>query len=173
MKDLGEAHKILGIEVVRDRNEKKLYLSLEMYVEKVLQCFSIDKVKAVSIPLASHFKLSHKLYPSTNEEKLSMNNIPYSSVVGSLMYDMVCTRQSIAHVVGMVSRHLSNLKKDHWDVVKWVMRYLYGSLNLKLTLGCKKPMFVGHMDSDLAESLDDRKSSLGYMLTIVGGAMPW
>ncbi|MCI98193.1 putative gag-pol polyprotein, partial [Trifolium medium] len=49
------------------------------------------------------------------------------------MYAMVCTRPNIAHAMG---RH-------HWEAVKWVMRYLSGSSNLKLTLGCKKPMLVG------------------------------
>lgn len=62
----------------------------------------------VSIPLASHFKLSHKLCPSKNEKKLSMKNISYSSVVGSLMYVIVCTRPNISHVVGKVSHYLSN-----------------------------------------------------------------
>ena len=52
---IGEARKILGIYIVRDRNEKKLYLSQEMYVEKVLRRFSMDKAKVVSTPLASHF----------------------------------------------------------------------------------------------------------------------
>lgn len=113
MKDLGEAQKILGIEIVRGRNQKKLYLSQEMYVEKVLRHFSMDKAKAESILLASHFKLSHKLCPYTDEENLSMENIPYSSVVCSLMYVMVCTRPDIVHVVGMVNRYLSNPGKDH------------------------------------------------------------
>ncbi|KAI5410181.1 hypothetical protein KIW84_055603 [Lathyrus oleraceus] len=45
----------------------------------------MDKAKAENIPLTSHFKLSHKLFPSTNEEKFSMKNILYSSAVGSLM----------------------------------------------------------------------------------------
>ncbi|WJX13388.1 hypothetical protein P8452_03779 [Trifolium repens] len=173
MNDLGEARKILGIEIVRDRNEKKLYLSQEKYVEKVLRRFSMDKAKEVSIPLASHFKLSHKLCPSTDEEKLSMKNIPYSSAVGSLMYAMVCTRPDIAHAVGVVSRYLSNPGKVHWEAVKWVMRYLRGSSNLKLTLGCKKPMLVGYADSDLAGSIDDRKSTSGYMVTFAGGAVAW
>lgn len=84
-----------------------------MYVEKVLRRFSMDKAKVVSIPFASHFKLSHKLCPSTNEEKLSMKNIPYLPSVGSLMYVMVCTRTEFAHVVGMVSHYLSNPRKDH------------------------------------------------------------
>ncbi|MCI78445.1 vacuolar protein sorting-associated protein 33, partial [Trifolium medium] len=59
------------------------------------------------------------------------------------MYVMVCTRPDIAHVVGIVSRYLSNPGKGHWEAVKWVMRYLRGLSNLKLTLGCKKPMLVG------------------------------
>lgn len=90
-----------------------------------------------------------------------MKNILYSSVVGSLMYVMVCTRPDIVHVVGMVSRYLSNPGKDRWEVVKWVMRYLCGLLNLKLTLGCKKPMLVVYTNSNIARSLDDRKSTTG------------
>lgn len=37
--------------------------------------FIMDKAKAVSIPVASHFMLSQKLCLYTNEEKLSMKNI--------------------------------------------------------------------------------------------------
>jgi len=39
------------------------------------------------------------------------------SNVGSLMYAMVCTRPNIAHV-GTISWFLSNLCKEHWNVVK-------------------------------------------------------
>ena len=73
--------------------------------------------KPVSIPLASHFKLSKKDCPSTKEEQEQMSVIPYSSVVGSLMYAMVCTRLDIAHAVGFVSRFLYKLGKKHWEVV--------------------------------------------------------
>jgi hypothetical protein len=47
-----------------------------------------------------------------------MEVIPYSLTVGSLMYAMVCTQPDIAHVVGIVSRFLSNLSNDHWEVMK-------------------------------------------------------
>lgn len=104
---------------------------------------------------------------------LSMKNILYSSTIGSLMYDMVCTRLNISHVVGMVSRYFSNPGKDHWEAVKWVMRYLCGYSNLKLTLGWKNPMPVGYTDLDLAGSLDDRKSTSGYMVTFIKGVVAW
>lgn len=48
MKDLGEAKKILGMKIYRDRNNKKLTLSQADYIVKVLQRFSMENVKAVS-----------------------------------------------------------------------------------------------------------------------------
>lgn len=57
MKYLGEASKILDMQIRQDRKAKKLWLSQEKYVEKVLQKFNIDNAKAVSFPLAQHFKL--------------------------------------------------------------------------------------------------------------------
>ncbi|XP_059078091.1 uncharacterized protein LOC131876665 [Cryptomeria japonica] len=35
---------------------------------------------------------------------------------------MVCTRPDIAHVVGVVSRYMSNPGLEHWNAVKWVLR---------------------------------------------------
>ena len=43
-----------------------------------------------------------------------MQWVPYASVVGSLMYAMVCTRPNITHV-GIVSRFLSNPGREHWN----------------------------------------------------------
>ncbi|KAK3043672.1 hypothetical protein RJ639_000088 [Escallonia herrerae] len=37
---------------------------------------------------------------------------------------MVCTRSDIAHSVGGVSRFLSNLRRQHWATVKWILRNL-------------------------------------------------
>lgn len=127
----------------------------------------MNKAITTSIPRDSHFKLSHKSCPSSDEEKLSMKNISYPSAIGILMYVMVCTRLNIPHAIRVVNCYLSNPAKDHWEVVKWVMRYLCGSSNLKLTIGCKKPMFVGYTNSDLAGSLDDRKSTSGCMVTFI------
>uniref|UniRef100_A0A3Q7IIL0 Reverse transcriptase Ty1/copia-type domain-containing protein n=1 Tax=Solanum lycopersicum TaxID=4081 RepID=A0A3Q7IIL0_SOLLC len=127
MKDLGPASQILGMQIVRDRKAKKLVLSQEKYIQKVLRRFSMDKAKVVSTPLAMHFKLSTKQCPSSDDEKEDMKKVPYASAVGSLIYAMVCTRPDIAHVVGVVSRFLSNTGREHWNVVKWVMRYLCGT----------------------------------------------
>jgi len=58
MKDLGSAKKILGMEISRDRKSGLLFLSQQNYIKKVLQRFNMQNAKAVSIPIAPHFKLS-------------------------------------------------------------------------------------------------------------------
>jgi hypothetical protein len=45
MKDLGELHYCLGIEVKRDHQNKKLYINQRKYVENILELFRMDKCK--------------------------------------------------------------------------------------------------------------------------------
>jgi hypothetical protein len=56
-----------------------------------------------------------------------MSRVPYSSIVGSLMYAMVYTRPYIAHAVGVVSRYMNNPGKEHWEAVKGILGYLRGT----------------------------------------------
>ena len=168
-KDLGPSKQILGMRIERDRSSNRLYLSQEKYIEKVLCKFKMDNAKAVSCPLAAHFKLSTKQCPSTYEKKKKMQHVSYASAVGSLMYAMVCTRPDIAHSVSTVSRFMSNQGRPHWEAMKWILRYLRGSTNLKLCFGSSEPVFVAYIDADMAGDVDIRKSTSGYLITYAGG----
>ena len=46
MKDLGTKKQILGMNICRDRKNRTLTLSQADYIEKVLQCFSMENAKA-------------------------------------------------------------------------------------------------------------------------------
>jgi len=67
---------------MHDRQENKFWLSQEHHVKRVLQRFQMENAKAVSTPLATHFKLSAKQSPSNETEKLDMQWVPYAFVVG-------------------------------------------------------------------------------------------
>nr|GEZ47651.1 retrovirus-related Pol polyprotein from transposon TNT 1-94 [Tanacetum cinerariifolium] len=97
MKDLGAIKKILGMEIWHDRKAGRLCVSQEKYIEKVLQAFFVDRSKPISTPLAAHFKFDRSTIPGTVKEVKYMKTVPYSSAVGSLMYDMACTRPDLAH----------------------------------------------------------------------------
>ena len=127
MKDLGAAKQILGMRIIRDKANGTLKLSQSEYVKKVLSRFNMNKAKPVSKPLGSHFKLSKEQSAKTEEERGHMSKVPYTSAIGSLMYAMMCTRPDIAHAIGVVSRFMSRPGKQHWEAVKWILRYLKGS----------------------------------------------
>ena len=74
----------------------------------MLRRFRVNDVKPRTTPLANHIKLSKEQSPKTAEECDHMTLVPYASVVGSLMYAMVCTRLDIAPAVGVVSRYMAN-----------------------------------------------------------------
>ena len=71
----------MGIEIHKDKRNGKLSFPQEKYVEKILERFGMNKVKAMNVPLASHFKLSSCLCPSSDEEKDYMSCVPYANAL--------------------------------------------------------------------------------------------
>ena len=97
-----------------------------------------------------------------------MSKVSYASAVGRLMYAIVCTRPDIAHAVGVVSRYMNNPGKEHWMVVKWILRYLKGTTNQALCFGGSNISLQWYVDADMAGDRDNRRSTTGYVF-VVGG----
>ncbi|KAF2313534.1 hypothetical protein GH714_011531 [Hevea brasiliensis] len=160
MKDLGATKKILGMEISRNRSIGKLFLSQQAYVKKVLKRFNMNNAKPVTISFAAHFKLSADMSSKIDEEMEHMSSVPYLSVIGSIMYAMVYTRPDIFLVVSVVSRYMACPKKEHWQAVKWILRYFKGTTYVGLTFDRAKmsDSVIGYVDSDFAGDLDKRRS---------------
>ncbi|KAA0058361.1 gag/pol protein [Cucumis melo var. makuwa] len=102
-----------------------------------------------------------------------MRRIPYASIVGSLMYVMLCTRPDICYVVGIVSRYQSNPGLNHWTTVKIILKYLRRARDYMLVYGAKDLILTGYTDTDLQTNKDSRKSTSGSVFTLNGGAIVW
>jgi ATP-binding cassette subfamily B (MDR/TAP) protein 1 len=89
------------------------------------------------------------------------------------MYAMVCTRLDISHAVGVVSRYMSNPGKQHWEVVKWILRYLRGTTEKCLTFRKDELKLEGYVDSDFAGEVDNRRSTTGYVFTFGSTTISW
>ncbi|KAL3834104.1 hypothetical protein ACJIZ3_008840 [Penstemon smallii] len=173
MKDLGPANKILGMQIYRDRNNRKIWLARQNYLKKILRRFNMQDCKPISTPLPINFKLSSSMSPSNEAERMEMSRVPYASVVGSLMFAMVCTRPDIAQAVGAVSRYMANPGKEHWSAMKRILRYIKGTSNAALCYGGSDFTVRGYVDSDFAGDLDKSKSTTGYVFTLAGAAISW
>lgn len=175
MKYLGDARRILGMDITRDRKNGTLFLNQTSYVKKILEKFSMIDAKAVTVPLAAHFLLSKDQSPKTETEMKSMKSVPYSNAIGSVMYLMVSTRPDIAYAVSCLSRYMSNPGMTHWEALKWLLRYLKGSVDIGINFSkCVDGVkLVGYVDSNYANDRDKRKSTTSYVFTLCGSCISW
>lgn len=61
---------------------------------------------------AKHVSIQGSISSYTERKKI-MCNISCASPIGSLMYEMVCMRSNIGHVVGIVSGFMTNPSKAY------------------------------------------------------------
>lgn len=118
MKDLRAAKHILDMYISQDQTEETLILSQERYVNKVLESSQIQDAEPRSMLLGAETNLSKSQALRSEEKHDHMSRIPYASMVGSLIYTMACTRPDIFHVVGVVSRYMTNSGKAYRKVVE-------------------------------------------------------
>ena len=72
-----------------------------------------------------------------------------------------------------MSIFMSNPGKEHWNAVKWILRYLKGTSNMCLRFGSGKPQLDGFTDSDMSADVDTSRSTSGYVMTYAGGVGSW
>nr|GEY09055.1 retrotransposon protein, putative, Ty1-copia subclass [Tanacetum cinerariifolium] len=132
MKDLGEAAYILGIKIYRDRSMRLIGLCQSAYIKKILKRYCIENSKRRSIPIQEKLKLSKSQCASTPTEVKRMQNVPYASAIGSIMYAMRCTRLDVAFAHNVTSRFQQNPGDLHWTTVKNILKYLKNTKDMVL-----------------------------------------
>jgi hypothetical protein len=173
MKDMGNSSYVLGVEILRDRNKGTLGLTQRNYLKSVLKRFSMEYCNQAFVPLTAGIKLSEEMCPKTPEERKRMENTPYASALGSLMYAMLFTRPDLCYAVGLLSRYQKNPGIEHWKQIKHALRYVKATLDYSLCFNQKDLQLQGYTDSDWQGDPDDRKSTSGYLFTLAGGAISW
>jgi len=176
MKDLGNAKRILGRVIIRDRNKGEFFLSQQGYLRKVVEGFRMKDSEVVGTPFGHHTKLSIKQCPRSIEEKSNMEGTPYTSGVGSIMYGMVCSRPNLSYAISVISRFMENLGQVHSQALKWVMRYLNETLKGGMKYIRSQPerdALEVYVDADYEGNVDTRKYLSGFLCTLFGTTVTW
>ena len=170
MKDMGEAHFILGVQITRDRARRQLYLSQAEYIRTILERFGMQDCKPAATPMATGAKLL-KADPASaaagDSDSLCADSTPYASAVGALMYAALATRSDIAYAVTALCQFMSQPTVSHWMAAKRVFRYLQRTRQYELTYGCgddrrDQPLY-GYSDSDWGNDPNGRRSVCNRM----------
>nr|GEY06345.1 retrotransposon protein, putative, Ty1-copia subclass [Tanacetum cinerariifolium] len=172
----GEAAYILGIKIYRDRSRRLIGLCQSAYIEKILKRYHIENSKRGSIPMQEKLRLSKSQGASTLSEVKRMQNVPYASAVGSIMYAVRCTGPDVAFAQNITSRFQQNPGDLHWTTVKKILKYLRNTKDMFLVYegNIKRELRVScYTDSGYLTDADDLKSQIGYVFVLNGGAVDW
>ena len=170
--DLGPIRWLLGMKVVWGHTTWTISLSQEPYIKAILVKFNFADMKPVSTPLDLHVVLLDIRSPKTTNEIARMHNIPYRQATGSLIHLTTSTRPVITFTTSYVLQFNANPGWDHWEVIKWIYRYLISTMSLTLTFWTQMRGLVGYVDADGATQ-EHWQAIMGYMFLIDGGPILW
>lgn len=167
MKDLGELHYFLGVNIVQER--EKIFINQSAYIETVLKKVGLENSKPVSTPA----EVNCTLEKATDDSEL-FDCDTYQSAVGTLLYLSTRTRPDITFAVCNVAKFCTKPTRNHWSAVKRIFRYLRGTNDVGImytkqySCSC-----VGYSDADWAGDKNDRKSTSGYCFSLGSGLISW
>ena len=163
--DFGTAHFFLGIEIIWKHDTHQITFCQAAYIQKILERYNLTDANTVSTPLNP----GSKLEGTSDAVEEAVDETVYCSMIGSLMYLMLCTWPDIAFAVGALSRYSSLPRASHLNTGKHLLRYVKKTANIGLRLGpftTKYLHLVLYSDADWAGDLDTRKSTGGYVCVL-------
>ncbi|GJU39739.1 hypothetical protein Tco_1192696 [Tanacetum coccineum] len=116
----------------------------------------MENSKRGTIPMREKLTLSKSQGASTPAEKQRMQNVPYASAIGSIMYAVRC--------------------EEHWIAVKNILKYLRNTKDVFLVYGgnMERELRVScYTDAGYLTDADDLRSQTGYVFILNGGAVNW
>nr|GEW35027.1 hypothetical protein [Tanacetum cinerariifolium] len=119
LKDLGPLNYFWGIEIVS--HVFGILLSQKKSILELLQSAGLSNCNLVSSPMLTSSSLS------LDDSTAFFNPVKYRQVVGSLQY-VTLSRPDMTFAVNKACQYMHAPTKNHWSVVKRILRYLYGTV---------------------------------------------
>lgn len=155
----------LGIEIIRDREKRLLWLSQSDYLDKIANL--ADRVdRRHEVPMRQDDLLPYA-------ERASVPSIRrYQRKIGSILYAAVITRPDVAFAAARLARFNANPGPEHHAAADQVLLYLRRTKALALQFG-GDDVFTVASDASFADNTVDRKSTQAYVMRLFGGTIGW
>ena len=165
MRDLGELSWFLGIRVIRDRSQRKLWLYQDSYIKKIVATFHLTDHQPPTTPLATE-----ELIPNT-ERATAQEIYIYQRKVGSLLYATTITRPDAARAANKLSEFLTNPSQRRHDAVDCAIPYLNGTHTMAIEFSASdtRQVFTRASGAAFADGPVTRYSTKGYLFKLFDG----
>ena len=164
MKDLGQIHHFLGIEL--SQTSDCLHLSQSHYALTILERPNMVDYKPISTPLKA------KTRTSSNNVLLEYQSY-FRGLVGVLQY-LTLTRLDLSYSVNYASQFMHASTVVHLKMVQRILRYVKGTIDISLHFTSNTTLdLCAFSNADWAGCLTTRRSITGYCTFIGGNLISW
>jgi hypothetical protein len=183
--DLGEIKDFLGASIIRDRDNRVLYMRNTAKIDEYVEDFGLGgETRPVKSPMAPGFVITQEpltVIPATQFKSelkygsgvaLEAGN-RYGELVGCLLYIANHTRPDISTATGILSQYRACPTTAHWQEGLRILRYLKDTRLHALRLGGGGPVMEAYTDADYAGCIDTRHSRSGFLVKVMGGVVSW
>jgi hypothetical protein len=169
LRKMGDISWFLGVRVIRDRAQKKLWLVHDTYIQKMAAKFQLidGNTPSTPLPVLELVKFTGEAHPKDVKR--------YQEKVGTVLYTAILIRPDVAYAAAMLSQFLSNPGPEHFVAVNWTIKYLFGTrfLALEYNAELKDVNVMIASDASFADDPVTRRSAQGYLIQLFGGAIIW
>jgi len=164
IKDLGELHYFLGMEIIKVPNV--MIMTQRKYAMDMIKEFECDKLTAAVCPMAPLSK------GSFTQDNLA-DAAHYRKLVGKLNY-LSNTRPDIAFSVQYLSQFLQAPTQTHMKAALHTLRYIKKDPSQGLFFNDKPDYHLqAYCDSDWAQCPCTRRSVSGFFIMLGGSPISW
>ncbi|CAI5516470.1 unnamed protein product [Closterium sp. Naga37s-1] len=164
----------LGLEIVRNRSARKLWLHQQGYADKLRRRFidedQTGRTLKTPVSVDAYDELTFD-----NEEAQERQEEEYRQKVGSLQFAATTTRLDIAFACSKLRSGLTVRSDQHWREVDRCLSYLASTHDTALEFGGgpESLELVGYVDADDAGDKQNMTSTGGYVFVYGGAAVSW
>ncbi len=175
-KDMGEIKWFIGIRVIRSREQRKVWLCQDAYIDRIAARFRTLPGKAkYRSPLPM---VDLRQYARSPENPASPEAIfAYQQRVGSALYAACLTRPDAARTTSHLAEFSTNPDEAHAASADRAIGYLQNTKTLAIQYSAptdlSQPVFEAYSDSAFADDEISRRSSSGYLIRLFGGPIDW
>ena len=146
LKDLRPVKQFIGVEFIHDLASKELWMHQASYIKTLLKDHDMSNGNPAKTPMDLA-----QIEPGVNTA-LPDRRTEYQTLVGKLLFLLICTRPDISYSVNSLTQHSCSPHLEHFTAIKQVMHYLKGTADLGLhyTAEGSDPILnlCGYSDSD-------------------------
>lgn len=118
MKNFGAVSRVLGINMRKDRQARRITLDQKNYLEEILRRFKMENYNPVKTSLDVNQALIKEISSKNAIKKEEMRRVQYREVLGCLMYAYQGFRPDLECVITLLG---SYAERAHWSVLKRTM----------------------------------------------------